>query len=142
MRQYIRHPADIPINIFISPNTHQQEAAQAMPGEIVDISQGGISCEVSDVIEVGSQVNIEINSVSPKYYGKGKIVWCKPQPNGYEVGVSFIDQEEAFRSRMVQQICQIEMYKNMIFEKEGRLLGGNEAAQEWIQKYASEFPAA
>ena len=142
MRQYIRHPADVPIQISIDPNGNGAPAAMGFHGDIVDVSQGGIACEVTQAIQVGALVNVDIDSVSPQYHGKGKVVWCKPKPGCFEVGVCFVDQEEAFRSRMVQQICQIEMYKNMIYEREGRLLDGEEAAQEWINKYAAEFPAS
>jgi hypothetical protein len=40
---------------------------------------------------------------------------------------------------MVQQVCQIEHYKNIVYEREGRILDGNEAAAEWIQKHAADF---
>lgn len=139
MRQYIRHPADVPIHISLEPNGHAFEALN-IRGGMVDISQGGIACEVKAPIKVGCLVNVDIDSVSPKYHGLGKVVWCVEKMGSYEVGVCFLDQEEAFRSRMVQQICQIEVYKNMIYEREGRLLDGDEAATEWIQKHAVEFP--
>jgi hypothetical protein len=53
--------------------------------------------------------------------------------------VEFIESKDAFRIRMVEQICHIEHYKNEIREKEGRLLNGREAALEWINKYAGSF---
>jgi hypothetical protein len=140
MRQYTRHPADVPIHISIDPNGQGVSLSLNIDGDIVDVSQGGIACEVATAIDVGSQVYVDISSVLPKYHGIGNVVWCKPKNNLFEVGVCFVDQEEAFRSRMVQQVCQIEMYKKMIYEREGRLLDGDEAAQEWVEKYAADFP--
>ena len=41
---------------------------------------------------------------------------------------------------MVEQICHIEQYKQDVFEKDGRRLSGEQAALEWIEKYATDFP--
>ena len=57
------------------------------------------------------------------------------------MGVSFVDPDDAFRTRMVEQICHIEHYKKEILEKEGRELTGEEAALEWIKRYAGRFPS-
>jgi hypothetical protein len=103
------------------------------------VSQGGLSCEVMSRVRVGCRVEIDIPSVSPAYHGRGEIMWCRQKGERYEIGVRFTDKEEAFKARMVQQVCQIEHYKNTVFEQEGRLLDGDEAAAEWIKKYAAEF---
>ena len=42
--------------------------------------------------------------------------------------------------RMVEQVCHIEHWKKEIREKEGRELTGEQAAMEWIKKYAKDFP--
>ena len=47
-----------------------------------------------------------------------------------------------FRARMVEQVCHIEQYKHQVLKKEGRKLSGEEAALEWIQKYAPQFPGS
>jgi hypothetical protein len=44
------------------------------------------------------------------------------------------------RARMVEQVCYIENYKKVVYQTEGRLLTAEEAAMEWICKYASQFP--
>jgi hypothetical protein len=44
------------------------------------------------------------------------------------------------RARMVEQVCHIENYKKVVYQAEGRLLTAEEAAMEWISKYASQFP--
>lgn len=135
MRRFVRHPTDIPIIV---------RAAAARPAVTPDcamtsVSQGGFSCTVDQFLEIGSFVDIDIPSVSPSYHGTGEVVWCKPVAHGFEIGVRFTDTTEAFKSRMVQQVCQIEHYKNLVYEREGRVLDGDQAASEWIEKYASYF---
>jgi hypothetical protein len=41
---------------------------------------------------------------------------------------------------MVEQLCQIEDYKAKVLAGEGRLLDGEQAAREWIRKFARRFP--
>jgi len=62
--------------------------------------------------------------------------------NTFEIGIQFLDENDSFRVRMVEQICHIEQYKQEVFDKDGRQLSGEQAAVEWIQKYATDFPGA
>ena len=54
--------------------------------------------------------------------------------------MSFLDAEDAFLARMVEQVCHIEDYRKSVHRIEGRELSPEEAAMEWIEKYASQFP--
>ncbi|MEE8056705.1 MAG: PilZ domain-containing protein [Pseudomonadales bacterium] len=135
MRRFVRHPTDIPIDVNLAIDRPQPETSSHM----TTVSRGGLSCEVTDKITVGCQVYIDIPSVSPAYHGTGEVMWCRSKEGHYEIGVRFTNKAEAYKSRMVQQVCQIEHYKNMVFEKEGRILDGDQAAAEWIEKYAAEF---
>ena len=40
---------------------------------------------------------------------------------------------------MVEQICHVEHYRRQVRQIEGRQLDGEEAAQEWVSKYAADF---
>ena len=41
---------------------------------------------------------------------------------------------------MVEQACYIKQYQREILASEGRELSSDEAAMEWIGKYAASFP--
>lgn len=143
MRQFLRHPTDILIYLSSSSAKVGVAAIEAKSLDdcaMTDVSVGGMACEVSKPLAVGQQVDICIPSVKPCYRGHGEVVWCQPCEQGFEVGVRFVDNEEAYKSRMVQQVCQIEYYKNIVFEREGRLIDSEQAALEWIEKYAADFP--
>lgn len=58
----------------------------------------------------------------------------------YDVGIELLNRDDAFRARMVEQVCHIEKYRRTVKETQGRSLTGEEAAMEWIGKYASTFP--
>jgi hypothetical protein len=43
---------------------------------------------------------------------------------------------------MVEQVCHIEEYKQAMLRIEQRKLTSQQAAREWIDKYAAQFPLA
>jgi Tfp pilus assembly protein PilZ len=134
MRNYIRHPSDIPIEI---------KAENAPSGEIDklnNISHGGLSFYTENSVNVGIIIRLKIPLIDPSFEVYAKVSWCIPHNHNYNIGVEFIDINDAYKTRMVEQICHIEKYKKDILEKEGRKLSGQEAAHEWIVKYADEFP--
>jgi hypothetical protein len=46
---------------------------------------------------------------------------------------------DAFRNRMEQQCHEIKQYRQSILRDSGRLLSPDEAALEWIERYAATF---
>jgi predicted transcriptional regulator len=49
------------------------------------------------------------------------------------------ESDEQFLARMEFQCFQIERYRWKARRDEGRVLSEDEAAREWIQRYAAEF---
>ena len=47
--------------------------------------------------------------------------------------------QDAFRLRMEQQCHQIKQYRQSMLRECGRLLSPDEAALEWIERYAATF---
>ena len=50
-----------------------------------------------------------------------------------------LSSQEAFRLRMLEQIRQIGKYRQAVLKETGRLLTPDEAALEWIERYAATF---
>lgn len=133
MRTFIRHPSDIPIEIQFENNPAEREKL------LNDISTGGLSFKSEVLLEENSFVKVRIPLIKPVFEAKGRVVWCKPENSHYDVGIEFVETDDIFKIRMVEQICHIEHYKKEVSEKEGRALSGREAALEWISKYANTF---
>jgi len=137
MRQFIRHPIDVPIEI---------RTERAAPGAAVqthDISLGGLAVYSAEAVEPGSMIEVRIPYVQPAFEARARVAWCHPhEQGGHEVGVSFLDAEDAFLARMVEQVCYIEDYRKSVAREEGRHLSSEDAAHEWIAKYAAKFPGA
>jgi hypothetical protein len=132
-RAFIRHAADVPIHVHtIAGNGRVQKA--------VNVSTGGLAFESEECLDPGSTVDLRIDQVAPPFEAKALVAWCRPEADHYLVGVSFLDASDAFRSRMVQQVCSIENYRKEAALNEGRELTPQEAAMEWIKKYGRDFP--
>lgn len=134
MRNYIRHPSDIPIQ-FVEENQHTP-VSQTMH----DVSYGGLSFNSDKPIAEGTQLHICIDTVEPVFEAEGIVVWCHAEGDEFIVGMEFVNKEDIFLARMVEQICHIEHYKKEILQKEGRKLSSKQAASEWISKFARMFP--
>lgn len=134
MREYIRHPSSIPLEVKVA------DVPDAQSEYLNNVSLGGLSFHSTNKLEAGVRISIRIPLLRETVQVSGQVVWCMKQGKAYEVGVVFRDKEEAFRTRMVEQICHIENYRNEVFEQEHRQLTSEEAAIEWIKKYAGSFP--
>jgi hypothetical protein len=134
MRSYIRHPSTVPLDFQL------EELVKGGTDYLKNVSHGGLSFYSKTYLEPGSTIHLKIPLVKPIFEALGQVTWCNQEGNCFEVGVSFLDQDDMFRARMVEQICHIEEYKKKVFEDEGRRLTGEEAAKEWIAKHATDFP--
>ncbi|EGL55053.1 hypothetical protein MAMP_02047 [Methylophaga aminisulfidivorans MP] len=132
LRRFIRHPSSVPIQVKLGEQ-HQQRSLK-------DVSKGGLCFCSAAPIAVGTLVEINILACKPGFTAKGIISWCKPEGNQYLVGVNFQSKAMTYALRMVEQICYIEDYRKRISANTGRQLTSDEAALEWIQKYAADFP--
>ena len=138
-RQFIRHPAEVPIEI--APRSEpEDDGREPASGTARDVSLGGLAFKSPSCPQQGQLVEIRIRTVQPEFRTQARVVWCRSLREGYEVGVAFLASSDAFRARMVEQVCQIEQYRREIRETEGRELSGQEAAAEWIGKHAAAFP--
>ncbi len=134
MRQYIRHPFEIPIKYRIDQQglIHRED--------MQNISQGGLCFRAIEFIQEGSEIIVNINVQKPPFEAKGIVRWCKWEDDHYEVGVQFDNTTTEFSMRMVEQICYIEQYRKEVERYEDRQISAQEAAMEWITKFASQFP--
>ncbi|MGD8783463.1 MAG: PilZ domain-containing protein [Thioalkalispiraceae bacterium] len=139
MRSYIRHPADIPLKVALASEAtaavHREQRQQ-----LSNISSGGLAFSAPQPFETGNVIELEIDVVQPPFKAKGLVTHCHPDGDHYVIGIEFISKDTLFVARMVEQICHIEHYKREIELKEGRTLTGEEAAKEWIERYAANFP--
>lgn len=139
MRQYIRHPVSMPVEIRTeAPGTEVPARSAAR-----DVSLGGLALHSAVEVAPGGMICIRIPHVEPVFEADVRVVWCRPgREGGYELGVTFLAAEDAYLARMVEQLCYIEDYRRSVLRREGRELDGEQAAAEWIERYAAQFPGS
>jgi hypothetical protein len=135
-RTFIRHTAGVPLEVTCVPGS------PASTLQSVNVSTGGLSFVSDEHHALGAIIQVRIPTVDPPFEARARVVWIKPEGDGYCVGVEFLDANDAFRSRMVEQVCAIEQYRGEVRENEGRELTPHEAAAEWIGRFAGRFPDA
>ena len=118
-----------------------EDAGDDSDDTLTNVSLGGLSFISGQAIEVGQKVSVCIPILKQDNRLAGTVVWCEKSKNGYEIGLEFEGKKDVFRLRMIEQICHIEHYRKEIKIVEGRELNSEEAAKEWISRYAGDFPA-
>ena len=135
MRNFIRHPVSIPIEI-------DSGAIHGLSDEVLnDISYGGLKFFSHYKVPLKSVIHMRIPLDGKDTSISGRVVWCKPVAGKqFEIGVEFMGRDDAFRIRMVEQVCHIYQYMKDVAQNEHRKLNFKQASMEWIEKFAHEFP--
>ena len=133
MRRFIRHPSEIPISYSV-------DSQQPHVDSLRDIGLGGLSFKTERPVKIGSRISLTIDVDSEPFRAEGTVVWSKPEGDHYSVGVEFFDKATHYSVRMVEQVCHIEQYRSSAYTNEGRSISSEQAAKEWVHKYAEAFP--
>ena len=139
IRKFIRHPTDVPIQVSL--DWVEDDNDDTVDQTITNVSLGGLAFVSSKPLEVLQRVRVSIPVLQQDNHLVGNVVWCEKSGQAYEIGIEFERSRDVFRLRMIEQICHIEHYRKEVEEREGRKLNSQEAAKEWISKYAGDFPA-
>ncbi len=119
----------------------EEENDESIDQTITNVGLGGLAFVSQKPLEVLQRVRVCIPLLQQDNYLIGNVVWCEKSGKSYEIGIEFEKSRDAFRIRMIEQICHIEHYRKQVARLEGRELSAQEAAGEWISKYAGDFPA-
>jgi len=104
------------------------------------IGMGGLAFRCASRLKPGAVVHLRIPYVDPEFETDARVVWCKRIGKSSELGVEFLNSDDAYKARMVEQVCHIEDYRQRILSTQGRKLTPEEAALEWISEFSSSFP--
>ncbi len=129
---YIHHPNEIPLHYRLQQGTPPHRSQ----GE-----EWGLRFAANEPIPPGSSIEIEIQLPNHCVHACGRVAWCDPCHPHYEVGVCFDDPQTRFMVRMMEQVCQIEGYRERMRRQNGRSLSREQAALEWIDHHAASFPS-
>ncbi|MEL0636639.1 MULTISPECIES: energy transducer TonB [Marinomonas] len=132
--EFVAHPKELPLEITLIED-------QAFP-TLMEERDGfvGITYLAAQHLERGRSVRITLQEIDPNFCVTGRVVSCCNEVGEYRIAIEFPIKDECYCVRMVEQLSQIEHYRRQA-KTQGRRLNYNEAAAEWIQKFAASFPA-
>jgi len=133
LRAHPRHLSEMPIEFSL--DLKDQNARE----RLINISSGGLAFFSRIGVRLGSTIHIRIPLAEYEFKGDGSVVWCLKTDHHYEVGMRFHDPQSEHRAQMIEQLCHMERYRWKVRKEEGRLLASEEAAVEWISRYAGVF---
>lgn len=133
-RSFIRHTVGVPIDV------RAVSGSAATKQQTVNVSVAGLSFVSESALEPGSTIEISIPHVQPPFHALARVSWSAPEHGRYCIGAQFLDAGDAFRARMVEQVCEIERYREEV-ARSGRVIDAQQAAAEWIAKHAEQFPS-
>jgi hypothetical protein len=133
-RRFYRHPVNVPIQV------HELTSRNFQRSESVDISEGGICFMADRFLAKGATVGLSIAVKDTVFKINGQVAYCNrvAAVNLYRTGIAFQDQNDAFRAKLAEQMLQIKEYQ-ATSAKLGKNLSEEDAAREWIAKYAKHF---
>jgi hypothetical protein len=105
---------------------------------INNLSASGAAFNSMVEIERGAVVMLHLPPRNPVLRTPARVVWTRKMAFHYTVGVEFLRQDEQFRTQMVEMVRRIETFRNDAL-RDGRYLDEQQAAIEWIEKFARDY---
>ncbi len=133
-RRYIRHPSRMPIRFNLNGDLPRRDEYMRNVGE------GGLCFATLVALDPGLPIRLVIPVFGQPFEIDGAVVWCRVAGRAYEVGVAFLTPQDQFCVRMLEQLCYIEDYRTQVEREEGRTLSSEQAAAEWVERFADKFP--
>ena len=125
LRHFIRHPVNIPIEAILADN-----ACLPSSGNAHSLGLGGLAFSTDLELKPGSIIQIKILHKLVEFITEARVVWCRVEGQNTDLGVEFLNPDDAFTARMVEQICHLENYGQSISHSEGQHLTDKQAADE------------
>lgn len=126
----IDHPASQPLYYRIEPDLHLPERRQC--GLLLRFHS-------RRPLFRGTRLELRVPIADQVHTFHGEIVRGWEGEHAPRVQVWINHREEFFAVRMVEQLCHIAHYRQNIERREGRAISDEEAANEWISRFASAF---
>lgn len=135
-RKYYRHPISAPIKLRATSNPDSIRA------QTEEVSLGGLSFLSQNRLEKGSFVDLSIPVKDKLFEIKGRVTYCVEQSKGgrFRTGILFLDSPSAFRAKLAEEALEILRYRKDISRERGEEVSEEEAARQWIQRFAENFP--
>ena len=131
---FIKHPERFPIEV------RRLRFWERLKKEYTNTTDIGFSFFSKEYQKPGDMIEVSIPTMNENSLFLGKVVLVIGSDNGYEIGMMLLNMEDVPKLRIVEQICHIELYLSDKRYKEGPFLSKEKLTEEWINRFASNFP--
>ena len=135
---FICHPTGFPLDIKVL------RLWERLPESSMEHENGGMGVifTTERYIKPGSALEIEIPVRNGTESFRGRVVLVRNHGDSFEIGLLLCRRDDTHRIRMVEQFCHIETYLQEKKYLEGPYcINRDQAAKEWIAKYAASVPS-
>jgi len=105
----ISHPDQVPVEI--DRISRKQAPDHLYMGELAVNSEARIG--------VGTEVRLHMPTVDPDAKLCGRVIWLHERGDGFVLGISFHSHSEAFRMRMLEQLCHMAAFREQVAGEAG-----------------------
>lgn len=97
------------INLCVGERVDLNPAEGLTPVRLLNLSAGGLGILSRQEMTLGQQLTLTIGIPSPSAVLEAEVVWVQPDGDRYRVGLRFLNSNESFRQRMIQQMYRLEL---------------------------------
>jgi len=139
-RQFIRHPLCFPLSYKIIEKSIKKDK-EAVRCQTINVSLGGLLFPSRHPVDPASKIEIKMPFENKVFNIKAQVVRCVKNSDTklYDIAVSFLRTQEAFKAKMIEQIYLIAGYRDMLSLQSGKEVSLEEASRRWIKRYSERF---
>jgi len=126
-QRYLQHPDQIELRLL---------PLDKAPSDRDSPLPLGLSLTAGSPHTSGEWLRISAPSLSQDLYVNALVTDCCREGDHYLLKLAFLTQEQLFRARMLEQLCQIVLHQRKAPTEEAE-----KRALEWIARQAAHFPS-
>ena len=135
-RYSIRHPITFPFRYRVVGSHNGEDRSKT-----INISRGGLFFKAKHPAKELSTVTMKIPFRNKVFIVRGRVAHCRLglDKKCYEIGVSFYDSSDAFKTKLIEEMYLIRELRDLRSKQLGRKIPIDEAAKDWIKRYSKRF---
>ena len=132
-RKYVRHP--IRVRLGVRPKDGNPEFLS----RVGDLSEGGVSFASAVPLAEGTAVEVDLPVHDTLFSLHGTVVSRLELPEGFRIGLAFVDPDASFRLKLAEQVLRIVRLQRDLTQQRGTTVTHEQAAEVWVEQYAKAF---
>ena len=134
-RRYARHPIHSPLSLDFERSDDRKTV------ETKDLSLGGLSFLWAKRLVKGRLLRLTIPVKEKLFEVVGRVAYSKEdrKTGRYRTGVFFTDPSSTFKAKLAEEALEILEFRKRISHELGHEVSEEEAANQWVLKYAADF---